>query len=38
MSSRSAPPTFLIADSDPHARNLLAEVLRAGNYFMATTS
>lgn len=34
MSNRSAPPTFLIADSDPHARNLLAEVLRAGNYFM----
>jgi len=34
MSSRNAPPTFLIADSDSHSRNLLAEVLRAGNYFM----
>lgn len=34
MSSRTAPPTFLIADSDSHSRNLLSEVLRAANYFM----
>jgi DNA-binding response OmpR family regulator len=34
MSKRNAPPTFLIADSDSHSRNLLAEVLRAANYFM----
>lgn len=37
MSDRNQPPTFLIADSDPHSRNLLAEVLRAANYFMITT-
>jgi DNA-binding response OmpR family regulator len=37
MSNRRAPPTFLIADSDPHSRNLLAEVLRAGNFFMINT-
>jgi len=36
MSSRQ-PPTFLIADSDPHSRNLLAEVLRAAGFFMITT-
>lgn len=35
--SRNQPPTFLIADSDPHSRNLLGEVLRAANYFMITT-
>jgi len=34
MSSRNGPPTFLIADSDPHSRNMLGEVLRAANYFM----
>ncbi len=37
MSARNQQPTFLIADSDPHSRNLLAEVLRAANYFMITT-
>jgi DNA-binding response OmpR family regulator len=37
MSSRSVPPTFLIADSDTHSRNLLAEVLRAAGYFMINT-
>jgi DNA-binding response OmpR family regulator len=37
MSKRNAPPTFLIADSDSHSRNLLAEVLRAANYFMINT-
>ena len=37
MSDRNQQPTFLIADSDPHSRNLLAEVLRAANYFMITT-
>ncbi len=37
MSSRNAPPTFLIADSDPHSRNMLGEVLRAANYFMINT-
>ena len=36
MSSRDAPPTFLIADSDPHSPNLLAEVLRAAGFFMST--
>ena len=36
MSSRSAPPTILIADSDTHSRNLLAEVLRAAGFFMIT--
>jgi DNA-binding response OmpR family regulator len=34
MSSRRTHPTFLLADSDTHARNLLAEVLRAAGYFM----
>lgn len=34
MSSRNAPPSFLIADSDPHSRNLVSEVLRAAGYFM----
>ena len=29
----SKPPTFLIADTDSHSRNLLAEVLRAAGYF-----
>jgi len=37
MSSRSAQPTFLIADSDTHSCNLLAEVLRAAGYFMIST-
>jgi DNA-binding response OmpR family regulator len=35
--SRSEPPTFLIADSDTHSCNLLAEVLRAAGYFTITT-
>ena len=30
------PPTFLIADADTNTRSLLAEVLRAANYFMIT--
>jgi DNA-binding response OmpR family regulator len=34
--SRVQPPTFLIADADTHTRTLLAEVLRAANYFMIT--
>jgi DNA-binding response OmpR family regulator len=37
MSGRSGPPTFLIADSDAHSRNLLAEVLRAAGHFLITT-
>jgi AmiR/NasT family two-component response regulator len=37
MSSRRTHPTFLLADSDTHARNLLAEVLRAAGYFMIDT-
>ncbi len=34
--SNATAPTFLIADPDPHARNLLAEVLRAAGYFAIT--
>lgn len=37
MSGKSQIPTFLIADSDPHSRNLVSEVLRASNYFMLST-
>lgn len=34
--SNATAPTFLIADPDTHARNLLAEVLRAAGYFAIT--
>jgi DNA-binding response OmpR family regulator len=37
MSSQNTQPTFLLADSDQHSRNLLAEVLRAAGYFMIDT-
>lgn len=37
MSSQNTQSTFLLADSDQHSRNLLAEVLRAAGYFMIDT-
>lgn len=37
MSNKNRPPSFLVADSDPHSRNLISEVLRAASYFMITT-
>lgn len=37
MSTKNQIPTFLIADPDPHSRNLVAEVLRAANFFMIAT-